>query len=163
MFRELEILPFIIENENLILIKIELAEDIENLKLIISSALKENNNLKKRNNELNNNENETKENKYDELIEIYQCKCNYENNRIKKLKNYLSKIKNSQILFQVNKKHFYKSPSNNITEYLNSEKTIVSIMSNNNKGDNYIISNLSRMTQKSNKGWDISYIEKKDA
>ena len=58
--------------------------------------------------------------------------------------------------------HFDKSPSNNITEYLNSEKTIVSIMSNNNKGDNYIISNLSRMTQKSNKGWDISYIEKKD-
>ena len=93
MFRELEILPFIIENENLILIKIELGEDIENLKLIISSALKENNNLKKRNNELNNNENETKENKYDELIEIYQCKCNYENNRIKKLKNYLSKSK----------------------------------------------------------------------
>ena len=41
MFRELEILPFIIENENLILIKIELAEDIENLKLIISSDLKE--------------------------------------------------------------------------------------------------------------------------
>ena len=35
-------------------------------------------------------------------------------------------------------------------------------MNNNNKCDNYIISNLSRMTQKSNKGWDISYIEKKD-
>ena len=162
MFRELEILPFIIENENLILIKIELAEDIENLKLIISSALKENNNLKKRNNELNNNENETKENKYEELIEIYQCKCNYENNRIKKLKNYLSKIKNSKIKISINRKNFYKSASNNITEYLSTEKTLVSIISNNNKGDNYIISNLSRMTQKSNNGWDISYIEKKN-
>ncbi len=162
MFREFEILPFIIENENLILIKVELVDDIENLKLIISSALKENNNLQKRNNKFNNTENEIKDNKYDELIEIYQYKCNYVNSRIKKLKNYLSKIKNSQNLFPINKKYFYKSASNNITEYLNSEKTMVSIISNNNKGDNCIISNLSRMTQKSNKGWDISYIEKKN-
>ena len=162
MFRDLEILPFIIENENLVLIKIDLIEDIENLKLIISSALKENINLKKINYLLNNNENEIKNNKYDELIEIYQCKCNYENNKIKKLKNYLSKIKNLGIINPINKKKFYKPISNNITEYLNTEKTLVSIISNNNKGDNYIISNLSRMTQKSNKGWDISYIEKKD-
>ena len=162
MFRDLEILPFIIENENLILIKFELIDDIDDLKLIISSSLKENNNLKKRNNQLYNNENDIKDNKYDELIEIYQCKCNYENNKRKKLKKYLSKIKNPYILFPINKKNFYKSISNNITEYLNSEKTLVSIISNNNKGDNYIISNLSRMTQKSNKGWDISYIEKKD-
>ena len=162
MFRDLEILPFIIENENLVLIKIDLIEDIENLKLIISSALKENNNLQKRNNKFNNTENEIKNNKYDELIEIYQCKCNYENNKRKKLKKYLSKIKNPYILFPINKKNFYKSISNNITEYLNSEKTLVSIISNNNKGDNCIISNLSRLTQKSNKGWDISYIEKKD-
>ena len=162
MFRDLEILPFIIENENLVLIKIDLIEDIENLKLIISSALKENINLKKINYLLNNNENEIKNNKYDELIEIYQCKCNYENNKRKKLKKYLSKIKNPYILFPINKKNFYKSISNNITEYLNSEKTLVSIISNNNKGDNCIISNLSRLTQKSNKGWDISYIEKKD-
>ena len=162
MFRDLEILPFIIENENLVLIKIDLIEDIENLKLIISSALKENINLKKINYLLNNNENEIKNNKYDELIEIYKCKCNYENNKRKKLKKYLSKIKNPYILFPINKKNFYKSISNNITEYLNSEKTLVSIISNNNKGDNCIISNLSRLTQKSNKGWDISYIEKKD-
>ena len=84
MFRDLEILPFIIENENLVLIKIDLIEDIENLKLIISSALKENINLKKINYLLNNNENEIKNNKYDELIEIYKCKCNYENNKRKK-------------------------------------------------------------------------------
>ena len=162
MFKEFEILPFIIENENLILIKFELIDDIDDLKLIISSSLKENNNLKKRNNQLYNNENDIKDNKYDELIEIYQCKCNYENNKRKKLKKYLSKIKNPYILFPINKKNFYKSISNNITEYLNSEKTLVSIISNNNKGDNCIISNLSRLTQKSNKGWDISYIEKKD-
>ena len=40
---------------------------------------------------------------------------------------------------------------------------MISIISNNNKGDNYIISNMSILTQKSNiKGWDISCIEKNE-
>ena len=39
----------------------------------------------------------------------------------------------------------------------------MSLMTNYNKNENFIISNMSRFTQNSNmKGWDVSYIEKKD-
>lgn len=39
----------------------------------------------------------------------------------------------------------------------------MSLMTNYNKNENFIISNMSRLTQNSNmKGWDVSYIEKKD-
>ena len=161
IFDDYEISPFLIENENLKLMKKDLEIDINNLNIIIISTTKENNKLKKKNNILNIKKNSSNNNKYEELIEIFQLKCDFEKNKIQKLNRFFNKIKARKILFPINKKNFYLS--NNITEYLNSEKTMISIISNNNKGDNCIISNMSFLTQKSNiKGWDISCIEKNE-
>ena len=159
-FCDFQIISFLIENENLLLIKIELNHENNNLKISINSLYNENKELMKKENELSNEVNKSNNNKYEELIEKYKYKCDYESNKIKNLKNFLKNLKNKNAFF--NRKNFFLL-NNNFSEYFNSEKTLMSLMTNYNKNENFIISNMSRLTQNSNmKGWDVSYIEKKD-
>ena len=97
----------------------------------------------KKENELSKEVNKSNNNKYEELIEKYKYKCDYEINKIKNLKNFLKNLKKKNAFF--NRKNFFLL-NNNFSEYFNSEKTLMSLMTNYNKNENFIISNLSRLT-----------------
>ena len=56
------------------------------MKISINSLYNENKELMKKENELSNEVNKSNNNKYEELIEKYKYKCDYESNKIKNLK-----------------------------------------------------------------------------
>ena len=60
----------------------------------------------KKESELNNEVNESNNNKYEELIEKYKYKCDYESNKIKNLKNFLELKK--KIHFSIERFSFIK-------------------------------------------------------
>ena len=153
-YNEFEMLPFLLENENLILAKDELINNIHDLNSGIIITSRENKEYKNKN--FNNNDNSNL--KYDNLIEKYITNNKIIENKNKKMKKLLNNI--TELNYNSNHKINISKLKNNLSNIFESDKNSInySLISYNKGGDNYISTNQSKFIK--NSIWDISGIEK---
>ena len=162
---------YIMENENLKLTKINVESDIKILKTNIHMLIKDNVQLKIRENILLTQTDYVKKNngfeeinKYDSLIKFYSSKIFFLQNSISKLKKINEKLKiksNNNIYKNKNKEN---NEDNDITKSeigIDDKNINISILPNiYPKIENYLTTNVSIISKRSNFEWDISCIEK---
>jgi hypothetical protein len=152
---------YIIENENLKLAKINIESDIKILRNNLHNLIKENVQLKIRENILLTKSDEIKKNnefeelnKYESLIKSYSSKIFFLQKTISKLNKMIKELKRNK----ENKEDDDKTKS----EIGIDEKNVnISILSNiYPKIGNYLTTNVSIISKRSNFAWDLSCIEK---
>ena len=153
-YNEFEMLPFLLENENLILAKDELINNIHDLNSGIIITSRENKEYKNKKFSINDNSNL----KYDNLIEKYITNNKIIENKNKKMKKLINKI--TELNYNSNHKINISKLKNNLSNIFESDKNSInySLISYNKGGDNYISTNQSKFIK--NSIWDISGIEK---
>ena len=157
-FNEFEILPFLLENENLLLAKDELINNINDLNSGIIITTRENKEYKNKKLIINDNSNSNSNSKYDNLIENYITNNKIIENKNNKMKKLLNKI--TELQYNSNYKIKISKIKNNVSNILESDKNSMnhSLVSYNKLSDNYISTNQSKLIK--NSIWDISCIEK---
>jgi len=162
-YKKINVIAYVIQNENLILRKNSLRSDIKILFSNLTTEVKENYHLKSNENiqltKVNSNQkkNLNKLNQYDSIIKSYSNKILLLQNSIYKLKKIKERLKNNKINLNYNNKEKEENSEIDIND-----KTInVSVLSN-IKPDlgNYLTTNVSIMSKRSNLAWDLSCIEK---
>ena len=162
-YKKINVIAYVIQNENLILRKNSLRTDIKILFSNLTTEVKENYHLKSNENiqltKVNSNQkkNLNKLNQYDSIIKSYSNKILLLQNSIYKLKKIKERLKNNKINLNYNNKEKEENSEIDIND-----KTInVSVLSN-IKPDlgNYLTTNVSIMSKRSNLAWDLSCIEK---
>ena len=156
---------YIIENENLKLAKINIESDIKILRNNLHNLIKENVQLKIRENILLTKSDEIKKNnefeelnKYESLIKSYSSKIFFLQKSISKLNKMSKELKRNKENNKENKEDDDKTKS----EIGIDEKNVnISILSNiYPKIGNYLTTNVSIISKRSNFAWDLSCIEK---
>ena len=162
-YKKINVIAYVIQNENLILRKNSLRSDIKILFSNLTTEVKENYHLKSNENiqltKVNSNQkkNLNKLNQYDSIIKSYSNKILLLQNSIYKLKKIKERLKNNKKNLNYNNKEKEENSEIDIND-----KTInVSVLSN-IKPDlgNYLTTNVSIMSKRSNLAWDLSCIEK---
>ena len=162
-YKKINVIAYVIQNENLILRKNSLRSDIKILFSNLTTEVKENYHLKSNENiqltKVNSNQkkNLNKLNQYDSIIKSYSNKILLLQNSIYKLKKIKERLKNNKI----NLNHNNKEKEENSEIDINDKTINVSVLSN-IKPDlgNYLTTNVSIMSKRSNLAWDLSCIEK---
>ena len=162
-YKKINVIAYVIQNENLILRKNSLRSDIKILFSNLTTEVKENYHLKSNENiqltKVNSNQkkNLNKLNQYDSIIKSYSNKILLLQNSIYKLKKIKERLKSNKRNLDNNNKEKEENSEIDIND-----KTInVSVLSN-IKPDlgNYLTTNVSIMSKRSNLAWDLSCIEK---
>ena len=163
-YKKINVIAYVIQNENLILRKNSLISDIKMLFYNLNTEVKENYHLKSNGNiQLTNaNLNQRKSinklnNQYDSIIKLYSNKILLLQNSIYKLKKIKERLKSKKRNLDNNN----KEDENSEIEIIGDKTINVSILSN-VKPDlkNYLTTNVSIMSKASNLAWDLSCIEK---
>jgi hypothetical protein len=163
-YKKINVIAYVIQNENLILRKNSLISDIKMLFSNLNTEVKENYHLKSNGNiQLTNaNLNQRKSinklnNQYDSIIKLYSNKILLLQNSIYKLKKIKERLKSKKRNLDNNN----KEDENSEIEIIGDKTINVSILSN-VKPDlkNYLTTNVSIMSKASNLAWDLSCIEK---
>jgi hypothetical protein len=163
-YKKINVIAYVIQNENLILRKNSLISDIKMLFSNLNTEVKENYHLKSNGNiQLTNaNLNQRKSinklnNQYDSIIKLYSNKILLLQNSIYKLKKIKERLKSNKRNLDNNN----KEDENSEIEIIGDKTINVSILSN-VKPDlkNYLTTNVSIMSKASNLAWDLSCIEK---
>ena len=163
-YKKINVIAYVIQNENLILRKNSLISNIKILFSNLNTEVKENYHLKSNGNiqftniNLNQRKNIDKlHNQYDSIIKLYSNKILLLQNSIYKLKKIIEKSKKNKTNLNNNNKDEEKSE----IEITGEKTTNISILSN-VKPDlrNYLTTNVSIMSKASNLAWDLSCIEK---
>ena len=171
-YKKINVIAYVIQNENLILRKNSLISDIKMLFSNLNTEVKENYHLKSNGNiQLTNaNLNQRKSinklnNQYDSIIKLYSNKILLLQNSIYKLKKIKERLKSKKRNLDNNNKedlNYNNKEKEENSEIDINDKTInVSVLSN-IKPDlgNYLTTNVSIMSKRSNLAWDLSCIEK---
>ena len=162
-YKKINVIAYVIQNENLILRKNSLRTDIKILFSNLTTEVKENYHLKSNENiqltKVNSNQkkNLNKLNQYDSIIKLYSNKILLLQNSIYKLKKIKERLKSKKRNLDNNN----KEDENSEIEIIGDKTINVSILSN-VKPDlkNYLTTNVSIISKRSNFEWDISCIEK---